>query len=435
MLRANGRAPSRRRGWLLFLLLLVVSPAKADPGQPVQAHAPGATAEGPTATVTQVSWADIALLVERHPRLAAGAHQVEAARAGVDAAGAVPNPTLEGTVGQARPLDGDSGVEWGLALTLPLGWIAPRGPQIDAAESEVDVATAENEALRREVLLQLRVLFWGLAYDQASVASLEALDAQTSALVRTVQQRVEEGEARPVEATRVEIELEKVTSELETARTSLSARQSELALWLGVAPGKPLVAVADLDALPAVADREAALARATATHPALAAARATARTLEAAVDIERRARVPSFSLTGFAELELDQRAYGVGLAVDLPVWSWNSGAIARAEASLAAGKEQAEAEALSLEAAVIQAQAACHASVAAATRFRDNVVPRSESGASMTERAYQLGEASLLEVIDARRTLLDAHRFHLSALAQAHIDCSRLRALVGEEPR
>jgi hypothetical protein len=45
----------------------------------------------------------------------------------------------------------------------------------------------------------------------------------------------------------------------------------------------------------------------------------------------------------------------------------------------------------------------------------------------------KLGEASLLELIDSRRTLLDSRRLYLSALAQAQIDCSRLGALVGED--
>ena len=60
-------------------------------------------------------------------------------------------------------------------------------------------------------------------------------------------------------------------------------------------------------------------------------------------------------------------------------------------------------------------------------------MPRSETAASTMERTYQLGEASLLEVIDARRTLLDSRRLYLSALAQAQLDCSRLGALAGEE--
>jgi cobalt-zinc-cadmium efflux system outer membrane protein len=96
---------------------------------------------------------------------------------------------------------------------------------------------------------------------------------------------------------------------------------------------------------------------------------------------------------------------------------------------------QAEAACLQFEESVLEAQAACQASVAAATRLKNNVVPRSETAASTMEKTYQLGETSLLEVIDARRTLLESRRMVLGALAQAQIDCSRLDALVGEEPK
>ena len=147
------------------------------------------------------------------------------------------------------------------------------------------------------------------------------------------------------------------------------------------------------------------------------------------------ARVPSFFVTGFTNYELDRRAYGVGLAVDVPLWNWNSGRIVQAEAKQAAGRKQGQATGLEVEASVLEAQSACQASVTTATRFKNNVVPRSESAAATMEKTYQLGEASLLEVIDARRTLLDSRRLYLSALAEAQIDCSRLEVLVGEEPK
>jgi len=383
----------------------------------------------------RVGWPDLVRRVEQHPRLAAGALRVEAARGGVDAAGAAPNPTLEGHVGQGLARSGDgSRVEWGLELSVPLGWIAQRGSRLEAAEAGVEVALAEGQAQRREVLLRLQASFWGLAYEQAHVASLEAIEAQTAAMVHTVVRRVEQGEARPVEATRVEIEREKVAAELEAARTSLQARQAELALWLGLPASGALAAVADLDVLPVAPGRDAALSRARASHPALAAARARTRFLEAEASSERLARVPAFTLTGSTDHELDRRSYGVGLAVELPLWSWNSGRIAQAEAELAASRRQAEADGLEVEAIVLDAQAACHASVATARRFRDHVVPRAETTAATLERTYQLGETNLLEVLDARRTLLDARRLLLGALAQAHLDCSRLGVLVGEEP-
>jgi cobalt-zinc-cadmium efflux system outer membrane protein len=355
-------------------------------------------------------------------------------RAATRTAGAVPNPTLEGTVGQGRAPTGDaSRVEWGLTLSMPLGWIAQRGSKIEAADAEVDVAVAESTAHRRDVLLQLRTLFWNLAYEQARVASFEALETQTMVLVQTVRRRVENGEARPVEATRVEIELDKVTSELEAARTALSSRQAVLALWLAAPAGKQVVAAVDLGALPVVIDRDAALARTRATHPSVLIARARTVALAAELHSEKLARVPSLSLTGFTAYELDRRSYGAGLAVNLPVWNWNAGPIAQAEAKLAGVKKQAEATTLELETTVIEAHAACQSSVVTATLLGNRMVPRSETVASMMERTYQLGEARLLDVIDSRRTLLDSRRLYLSALGQAQIDCTRLGVLVGED--
>jgi cobalt-zinc-cadmium efflux system outer membrane protein len=381
----------------------------------------------------QVTWPDIVAMVDQHPVFLAGKFHIQAAHANVSAAGAVPNPTLEGTLGQGRAKTGGaSRVEWGLSLTLPLGWIAERGPRIDEAEAEVAVAVAESKALRTEVMLRLRMLFWTLASEQAKVSSLEALEAQTAALIHSIRRRVETGEARPVEAIRVEIELEKIRAELTATRTTLSVRQAELGLWLSVPSGKTLVVAADFETLPVAMDRQTAQEKARASYPSLTVALARARFLETELKSERRVRVPQFGLTGFATNELDRRAYGVGLAIDLPIWNWNGGQIAKATAKLAAGRKQADATRLDVEAMVLDLQGACQASVLTATRFKNHVLPLSRTATAMVEKTYQQGEISLLEVLDAQRTLLDAHRNYLNALTHAQIDCNRLGAMVGE---
>jgi Outer membrane protein len=219
----------------------------------------------------------------------------------------VPNPTFEADLGRGRARIGDeSRTESELALSIPFGWIAQRRSRLEAANAEVDLALAESRSSRREVVLQLGTLFWGLAYEQARVGVLETLVAQTSKLAQTVRRRVETGEVRPVEAPLVEIELEKVAGELEAARTLLLGRQTALARWLGVPPGRTLVARADLSALPVVPDREAALASARAADPALRIASARTRLLAADVRAERRATIPSVSLRGFVTDELDR---------------------------------------------------------------------------------------------------------------------------------
>ncbi len=422
-----------RCGSLISLILVSTGSAAASPGPPGH-EVPATTAGGASGPVIKLTWANVLNSIDRHPRLGVGQSQIDAARSGVDVARTVPNPSLEGSIGQGfSRSDGTSRLEWGLSVSMPLGWLAQRSSRIDVASAEVDVALAQSQALRRDVVFELRTLFWNLAYEQARVKSLEAMQEQTLALVATIRRRVEAGEVRPVEATRVEVELEKVKGELGGARTARRAREAELSLWLGVPNGTTLTVEADLGNLPVIIERDAALAKARGDHPSLAVAEAQSRLMEADVHLEKAARLPTFAVTGFTTHELDRRAYGVGLAVDVPLFDWNSGRITQAEARLAASRRRAQVVSLELQGLVLNTQAACEASVSAGSRLRDAVLPRAESTASTMEKTYQLGEVSLLEVIDARRTLLDAHRQYLGVVAQAQIDCSRLQSLLGEE--
>ena len=189
----------------------------------------------------------------------------------------------------------------------------------------------------------------------------------------------------------------------------------------------------DLTALPRPPAAEVARRKAAASHPEVAAARARVTARRADVDVERTARLPSLSLGAFAAHELDSRAWGIGLSVDLPVWNRNEGPIAASERRLAAARRRLEARRLGIEAEAVEAQAACEAAVRRATRFRERIVPRARTAAATVERIYGLGEAPLLDLIDARRTLTETRVQHLATLARAQADCGRLADVVGEE--
>ncbi|MBK6901049.1 MAG: TolC family protein [bacterium] len=336
-------------------------------------------------------------------------------------------------MGRGRERPGEEyGRQWDLSLTLPLDWLAQRPPRVTAAKAGLDAAAAEREAIRRDALLELRTQFWRLVHDQAQVAVAEELDLQMADLAAAVDRRVEAGEARPLERTRVGIERELVAVELQAARISLDSRRAQLALWLGAPAGAWIVAVADLNALPRRHRAPGRGAPAT-DHPELAAGEARVRVLAADLSAEKRQRLPAFSLMAFTTKEQERRAHGAGIAVDLPLWNWNSGGIAVARAQLAAGRSREEARRRSFVAEIVEAVAACRTSIATASRYAAAIEPLAVDAAAVTEKTYLLGEASLLEVIDARRTLLASRRQLLDALAQAQIDHCRLRALIGEE--
>ena len=434
-MRSNKVWPAFRRPPILVFALLFLGANAAYGGNASGSHPnAGGVPAGGSLIPVKLTWQDIVRLVDQHPRLAAGQFKVTAARGAADAAGAVPNPSLDATLAHGEAREGSqSRLERSLEITIPLGWIAKRGYQVDAAAAEVAATMEEAKAIRRDVLLQLRVLFWSLAYDRARVAALEDLESQTADLVRSIKRRVEMGEVRPSEETRIEVELERVTSEFEAARSSLRAREGQLKLWIVSANGQELVLDADITSVPSALDLDTALAEARSRHPSLEAARARIRALTSEVEVEKIARFPSVAIKGFTVDELDRRAFGGGVAIDLPLWNWNSGRIAEAEAQLEAGKKQLEYETREIESSIIEAQGACLAASRTAVRYKDRILPQSKSAASMMEKTYQLGEASLLEVIDARRVLVETRRQYLSALIQAQLDCSRLNTLAGKE--
>jgi cobalt-zinc-cadmium efflux system outer membrane protein len=381
-----------------------------------------------------LSWPDILKLVDAHPRIVVGRQKAAAAIAAVDTARAVANPGFEVTAGHGLARDGSaSGIEWGLGLSIPLDWIAQRGPRVEAAVAKARVADAEAKVLRRGVLLQLRALFWNLVYEQERVTALVALDAKMRRLSNAVRRRVLNGESRPVEATRVEIEAQKIAAKLALSRTTLETRRSQLGLWLKAGKNKKLRAVAELAEIPQPLSVKAAQSKARTNHPIMIAAQARIDALFAEVSLERQRRIPGVSIQAFADDELDRLDYGVGLAVTLPLWNQNTGNIRRAEASLAAGISQKNAVRREIESAVFDAQAACQSGVGLALRYRDQIQPRASSVAQTIERTYQLGEATLLELIDARRTLSETRIQFLAALMQAQTACSRLAVLVGEK--
>jgi outer membrane protein, heavy metal efflux system len=381
----------------------------------------------------RITWRDVVELVDTHPGIHAGRHESDAARAAVNEAGAVPNPTLEANAAYGQAADNSTEkFEWGLSLSIPFSWIAQRSAKIDRAKASVVAADAELKVLRRDVLGQLCILFWTLAFEQERVRALVELEAQMTVLSSTVKKRVTSGEARPVEATRVEVESQRVAGKLDVATLQLEASRAQLAVWIGASSGDTLVAEADMSELPRPLS-PSAVRNGFIQHPSVHAAKARVESLVANVNVERRARVPSIALEIFNDNELDRTAYGLGLEIDLPLWNWNSGSIRRSEHMLAAQREKLRTQQLVLKSLAIETQSMCRSAVTLATRFKNKILPSAVLAANTVERSYQLGETTLLDVIDARRTLLEMKREFLNTFVKAHIECSRLRTITGKE--
>jgi cobalt-zinc-cadmium efflux system outer membrane protein len=378
-------------------------------------------------------WQEVVAELDRNPRFREGSLRATAARASVDAAGQVPNPKLEVTAGEGWTADGTiRKAEWALGLTVPLEWLGTRGPRVDAAHAAASEAAEEASLVRQEVLLRLRRLFILVAHDERLVESLAASSRQADDLARLVRLRVERGEARPPELPRVEVEAERARLAVAQARSRAMVHRDQLSLWVGRPVEHVAIDMAQAPEPPALADvRE----RVASDQPRVRAARDRVAAAAAELRAERNQRIPAISVSGYALAEVDRSAVGGGLGIEFPVWNWNSGKIAQAEAIQAAEEARLLVATYEARGALVESWATCTQGRLASRRLRDEVVPRAETAAAKMERSYQLGESPLFETLDSRRALLEVRRELLAAELEQQLECSTLTILTGGDLR
>jgi cobalt-zinc-cadmium efflux system outer membrane protein len=398
-----------------LLVILLVSPVLAAAEAPV----------GP------LRWPEVAAAVARQPLVLEAEARAREATGAVWSAQEIPNPVVTVGGGQATARDGTgSRGEWGLAVELPLDFLATRGSRVESAKASAAGVAQEGLGVRAQVLRTLRRDFVALGHAQALVEAGVELEAQVGALAALVRRRAERGEARPTEVPRVEIEHERLRSGVERARAGSEAHRQRLSTWLGAPVSRVEADLALAPTHPPLAERRA---RTAAQAPPVQAGRARITAASEALSAERWSRVPALTVGGAHVEELDRIATTVTAAITLPLWNWNSGRIRQAEAALEGERARLDATARELAAALSDAWRGCAAGQAAAGRFREAILPRAEVSARTTGRAFELGESSLLEVIDTRRVLLDTRREYLDLLLDMQNACGDLAALAGLE--
>jgi len=380
-----------------------------------------------------LQWQEVVSGLDRNPRFREAALRASAARAGVDAVGQIPNPRLEVTAGEGRTADGSlRKTEWALGITVPLEWLGTRDARTDAARAAASEAEEEGALVRQELLLRLRRLFVLVAHDDRLVDSLAASSRQADDLARLVRLRVERGEARPPELPRVEVEAERARLALGQAQARAMVHRDQLSVWIGRPVDQVAIDLAQVPDPPTLAEvRE----RVALDQPRVRSTRDRIASAAAEVRAERSQRIPAMSLSGYALSEVDRSAVGGGLGVEFPVWNWNSGKIAQAEAIQAAEESRLLVATYEARASLVESWAMCTQGRLASRRLREEVVPRAEVAAFKMERSYQLGESPLFETLDSRRSLLEVRRELLAAELDQQLECGTLTILAGGDLR
>lgn len=372
-----------------------------------------------------------------HPSVEAANARTQAASAAIGAIRLWEDPQLGlGTLFASQMnRQGQGDIIAGIEQMLPRPKLYQAEKRRAMAEQQVQQATRRQTANEIALSVAQSVLELALADEVVRLQTENVGWLQT--IVKTAEERAKSPDATATETLRLESELAVQTQTLEAAKRQRTQYATTLNLLMGRASGsawQPLSLPSKAQELSSAAALKARLER---DSPKLAALRHQVAGAQAEADAAREKRKPAFSVG------LQVNAYSAGnsrdvmtmLTVGMNLPWFNRSAykadIARAESQRAAaqGDLAAEQRMLHTQLTLWMTEAENNRRLAAA--YASEVLPKTEKTVETLQNAWVSSKATLLEVLEARRALLQARQEQKRALAAQNVATQALSALTG----
>jgi cobalt-zinc-cadmium efflux system outer membrane protein len=303
-----------------------------------------------------------------------------------------------------------------------------RGRRIDAAQAEVEAVRATERRTSRLLAAEVHVVFVEAVEARELLEVARAESDLARQFLDLARRRLAAGEGTQLDVNVAAAELGRAEQAVGVEEGRYAAARAFLAETLGLQAATLPVPTGPLDPPmdepPAL---DALLVDVEANRADLQALRETERAARGHVDRARAEAWPDLRLGLFSGVEEGRDALvGVSVALPLPVFARNQGAIAEAEAAVARVVAERDAARLSAVREVVVAWEQHRARARALTILRDRVLGTSEENLELLRKAFEAGKTGWVEVLVMRKALFDARR----ALLETSADLRRARVAI-----
>ncbi len=354
------------------------------------------------------------LLARNNRELQAARRNIESAEAQGVIAGARPNATF--SINSAS-ISSNPGVGSGslnqkrmdtvFRIEQPFERGGKRELRLDAASAFQRAAQNDTLDTLRQQLVVVAGAYFDLKLAQEKVAALGESAELYSGTLNAARVRLKAGDLAPADVAKVQVDYERAQNEARAAQAELARNQIALAYVIGL--DADAASLSAIDSWPAAARADAAaVEQAIESRPDVLAAKARVEAAEKLRDLARAQRTRDFTLGAQYERfpgNLPADSVGFGVAVPLFTGYDFSGDIQKAEVD-----RYSAMDALARARAVAgnelrRAAGDLNAAADRLERFDTSLLGAANQSAQAAEFAFKRGATSVLEVLDARRTL------------------------------
>jgi cobalt-zinc-cadmium efflux system outer membrane protein len=392
------------------------------------------------------------LLAERGRELIAARRAVESAAAMRDIAAVRPNPTLSLNTSSISSSPGIGGgplnqkrVDTVLRIDQPFERGGKRELRMDAAEGLERAARSDSLEVLRTQLAQLRGAYYDLKQAEEKVEILGETAQLFARTLSAAQLRLKAGDLAAADVSKVQVDHERAQNDVRAAQAELARARISLGYLIG--EDADAAALRAVDPWPAgerpdAAAVERSIAAYAEARPDVIAAKARVAAAEKLRDLARSQQTRDVIVGAqYERFPGTVPSDSIGFGISLPLFTGNdfSADIRRAEVDRYAALDAlARARALAGN-DIRRAASDLLAAAERRERYDASLIEAAQRTAQAVEFAFQRGATSVLEVLDARRTLravrleaLAARTDHAKAFAAWRASQASAEALGGK---
>ena len=377
--------------------------------------------------------------LDHNPAVQMAARGVEARRARVPQAAALPDPMLMfGVINEGRPvpfqtLGEASFSEAYLGVSQDLPFPGKRRLRKEAAEQEAEAAEWALEGVRRRVAADVADVYYDLYAVHAALDVVSESTQLLEQLVKSAHARLSVGQTSQQDVLEAEVE----RSRLEERQTSLGQRrailEARLRSLLNRGSGPPVGRPSAVTAIPIASSLDELLTRAEERSAVLQEKARGVAQGERLVDLAKRDRKPDLSVnfTYHNRGRLDPY-YSFGGTLTLPnLHGRQKHALEEAVASLEGARNGSDQQRAEVRYAVNEAYEMASAAEKLLRLYEDGILKQARLSLDSALAQYRVGKVDFLTLITSWRRLLDYDLTYRAQLAAHEKALSQLAVHVG----
>ena len=353
-----------------------------------------------------------ALLIANNRELLAARRAIASAEAQQVIAGARPNATLSvnsTSINSANTIDGQKRTaDTIFRIDQPFERGDKRELRLDAASGLQRAAQNDSLDMLRQQLAAVRAAYYDLKQAQERGRVLSESAQLFAGTLSAAQTRLKAGDLAPADVAKVQVDYERAQNDARAAQADLTRARLSLAYLIGAERAAPELTATDSWPAPERTDAEA-VEQAIETRPDVLAAKARFEAAEKLRDLARAQRTRDITVGAQFERWIpgSPQTSAVGIGVSIPLFTGNdfSGDIQKAEVDRYAALDFfAKVRAIAAN-DLRRAASDLNAAAERVERYEGSLLDAAGRSAQAAEFAFQRGALSVLEVLDARRTL------------------------------